>query len=78
MPENITIKYREYSDENILNFNNALANLNFDEFIHIENANIAFQEFQSSFIDIFDVHFPLQIKTFLANLIENHGLLLAC
>ena len=60
----MTFKYRDFSDENLSNIKNLIQNINWHPVLINNDADVAYDLFQSILLSTFNMHFPLQIKIF--------------
>ena len=63
LPEDsISINYRVFSDENLSNFKNSLQDINWNPVLINDDANQAYDLFQSTLLTVFNKHSPIQTK----------------
>ena len=58
----ISINYRVFSDENLSNFKNSLQDINWNPVLINDDADTAYDLFQSTLLTVFNEHFPIQTK----------------
>ena len=58
---------RNFTSENIQNFKNTLANINWHETLSSNSVDVAFESFWGVFSDLYQLHFPLTRKKFNKN-----------
>ena len=58
----ISINYRVFSDENLSNFKNSLQDINLNPVLINEDADEAYNLFQSTLLSVFNEHFPIHTK----------------
>ena len=63
-PKQPTITKRNFSEKNITDFKNALAQINFSSVLTHTDANLAFNDFWETFLALFDIYFPLESTKF--------------
>ena len=68
-----TITYRNFNQDNILKFKQALSEVQWDLITHINNLNVAYDNFLLIFSSIFDRFFPLLKRRLLQIINLNHG-----
>ena len=63
LPEDsISINYRDFSDENLLNFKTSLQDINWNPVLINADADEAYDLFQSALLSVFNEHFPIHTK----------------
>ena len=63
LPEDsISINYRVFSDENLSNFKNSLQDINWNPVLINDDADEAYDLFQSTLLSVFNEHFPIHTK----------------
>jgi len=55
---------RKFSNDQLLSFGNALKNINWDPITSSDNPNTAYDHFEETFIDLYNLYFPLSPKKF--------------
>ena len=60
--DSISINYKVFSDENLSNFKNSLQDINWNPVLINDDADKAYDLFQSTLLTVFNAHFPIQTK----------------
>jgi hypothetical protein len=62
------VERRNFSENNVVNFTNALLNQNWNNILECNDAQLAYNLFSDSFFNLFNVHFPLSRVKFNRNI----------